>query len=422
MAIPVCGRLLEKGRTRFVHFFEPTKKMTTDDGCIFRGRSLSYSTVQVSEILQICSQAFAAYSDSFFIPSPRMSRDTVAEVAAALKNSDHTINLSKKVLEQTRSDLRGLQHRNPGSLQKQDNNIRRACALLEYIAREEAGIKLPMDKLASTARMKANDFKKFHQLIGNFRTKKPTKGAASNQKSSIPSLAMKLGSHVTDSNGVAIRAQRLLGDIARFYRRNRDLMTDIVQNSRTYEAVCFFIVATQDTRKDDPDEKQLKASTVVDVSTDFTLSQFANFEEHVRKLVHDMKENEEKTQSTSEKNKKRKTDETSSFVQKPQKRTTKRSMQAATSTLELVEERAMAIESMMEDPLAPPPATLNSYDTRYSPKFVAWKDMILAQSLKLTSTRLEASCGDGAAGNLSRDQLLQEAAFEVLQSHTSTKL
>ena len=48
--------------------------------------------------------------------------------------------------------------------------------------------------------------------------------------------------------------------------------------------------------------------------------------------------------------------------------------------------------------------------------------MILAQSLKLTSTRLEASRGIGAAGNLSRDQLLQEAAFEVLQYHTSTKL
>jgi hypothetical protein len=359
-----------------------------------------------------------------------MSQDAVAEVAKRLHEKQ--ISVSNTILEKTRSELRGLEFRNPyGTFQKGDNGRKRICALLEYVAREEEGITVPIAQLAAVAFMKEADFKKFHEKVGNFRTQKQKKLQTSDDKSLIPFLAMKLGSFMADSNGVALRAQRLLGDLARHYRKNTDQMRDMVEYARTYEAACFYIVATQDLCEDDKEETQLKASTVVNLSPDISLSEFTSVEEHVRQLVRDMKEKEEISEAKIDKEvhegrKKRKTSgvqlsRTSDPRQpeNPPGRTTKRSKQAATAMLGLVEDRARALECMADDSFSSRMTAIPIHDPSYSPSFVAWKDAVVSQAIQVATKEIHSKAldDDATAVNISRDQALERAVWNLLQSY-----
>lgn len=241
-----------------------------------------------------------------------------------------------KVLQETHSALRLLKSRNPnGSFGRQDNDLKRACALLEYIVREREGYKIPISSLAKAACMKLRDFENFHALVGNFRGSfssaskqtslslkkggKQSRHTSSNQ-SSISSLAIKLGSYVQDANGVSVRAIKLFSDI-KCNAKSKYQLQDMQQHQKAYEAACFYIAATSDDASkshkgllDDDNNKLLEISNISDVSTDFTLAEFKSILHHVQNLRETTPPSQtSKTQKSNKKN------ETTSKIRKRQK-------------------------------------------------------------------------------------------------------
>ncbi len=341
--------------------------------------------------------------------------DPVGHVAGRLQEK-----LSATILEKARSELRGLQFQNPhGTFGKGDNDLKRASVLLEYVAREEQGVKIPLGHLAKAAYVKEADFGKFHRQIGNFRNR-PTTSSSDTITSTIPSLAMKLGSHVNDSNGVAIRAQRLLNRIVRFHYKNPHQLRDIGRFAKVYEAVCFFIEATHHAHKDEGDEgKQLQVATVVDVSTDFTLSEFANILEHVQSMIETMNEATEGKESTKESStdcktasKKRKgpinptndRSQPSDIVG----RSTKTSRSAG--IIEEIKERVECMELLNDDLFGHRVAPT---DTFIVPHFLQWKQQVLDQAIQCATMTYET---DQQAANITRLQALEKAVQNVLES------
>ena len=224
--------------------------------------------------------------------------------------------ISLQTIEETQNSLRVLnvQHR-LSTLGKGDNVFKRACALLEYNAREIQGLKLPMRLLAKIAKATSpSEFEKFHTKIGNLRRRrrsttstttsrksmntshndndgsktKTTRATvqastedtilAIQKSSSLPLLAIKLATYVADSNGVAQRAQNVLNQLMKrkvpatkttlaayanastsFAAANREyqqLIKDIQTHQAAYEAVCFYIIAKQEMK-----QQQLKHSS-----------------------------------------------------------------------------------------------------------------------------------------------------------------
>lgn len=396
--------------------------------------------------------------------------DAVSSVADRLKQSPP---LSAKILEKARNELRIFQlHNPPGTFGKCDNQERRAGALLEYVAREQEGLKLSMQKLAKACFAKEKEFVKFHSHVGNFRYKPPQAKDSSNDKqrrqSSIPSLAMKLGSYVADSNGAAIRAQRLLHKLIRFYHKRPDYLKDIDRLFRTYEAACFYIVATQqdmgrinnDTTNGEND-KQLSVATVVDVSTDFTLSEFAAVLEHVQNMIDTMEqrqqEEEEKEKAAkrtistaASTNKKRK----GSTIEQPLSKkvpaaraessqlsslsksttTSKRGKdnkpsKLAQDLLEQVQERVDMMDMLQDDDLVSD-STLGFTSSwkrelaMYPPHFLEWKRDVLSHAIRSATSELreekeivdENGHSQAPAPSVPRDQALEHAARIILQS------
>lgn len=218
------------------------------------------------------------------------SRDIVSQVEDKLKLNNA---LPDELLEATRSSLRVLKIRNPiGCFGKYDNDTKRACALLEYDIREYNAtnsnssnntIEVAMERLAKAAFMKLKDFRDFHEKIGNFRenlrinatrapkTKKKAlteevqakryTGSTSKkgivfQKSSISSLAVQLGAFVPNSSDVASRTQKLFREVVDLLENSSKKggiygLQDIQKNQSSYEAACFYLIATSGQRKRD---------------------------------------------------------------------------------------------------------------------------------------------------------------------------
>lgn len=205
------------------------------------------------------------------------SRDTTKAVVDRLKLDPP---LPPKIAERTQNSLRLMKVKYPiGTFGKTDNELKRSCALLEYIAREE-GHRIPIDRLAKVASMKKKDFVAFHEMVGNFNenstlprssvcsssSQSATIGVARGNaigkkmgpdtifltKSTIPSLAMQLGVFLPNSNSVAVEAQRLFQQIVLHLQHNKkdrvriSGLEDIRRNQSTYEAVCFYLTATKD--------------------------------------------------------------------------------------------------------------------------------------------------------------------------------
>lgn len=342
------------------------------------------------------------------------SNDPVGQVAGRLN-----IKLSSLVLEKSRSELRGLQFQNPhGTFGKGDNELKRASAILEYVAREQEGIKIPLGHLAKAAYTKEVDFGKFHRQLGNFRKGSITHPSAVT-KSSITTLAMKLGSHVHDSNGVAIRAQRLLNRIVRSHHNNPHQLRDIGRFSKVYEAVCFYVEATRGVQKGDEDGKHLQVATVVDVSTEFTLNEFTNILEHVKTMLDNMSATTEPKSSTkivsidsktTSKKRKHPSDDLSDsehdiVVTARSKRTT-----MPTAILENMQLRADNMDSLNDDPFNLSAAPL---ETSFSPQFLIWKEQVLDQAINSATVSLAP---DAQKGSNSRLQALDHAVHKFLQS------
>jgi hypothetical protein len=360
------------------------------------------------------------------------------------------IKISQKVITQTQSALRILKIKSPnGTFGKQDNDLKRACALLEYSVREKEGFKIPMARLAKAACMKERDFVKFHQIIGNFRANasstskrsSSSKGGDNSNKtggprrSSIPSLAIKLGSFVQDSNGDAIRAQKLYDQIihdaeCKASDEGRHQVGDMKQHQQTYEAACFYLVATKDKTRnmsskiaDDDDGRQLEISTLVDLSTDFTSSEFKNVLEHVKTIL-EKKENHQEsscgngggkatTRTLAMKRKSTRTlGEVSGKRSKPSVMLSSQQL-ASNATLDLLKKVDHTdVSRVYNDPL-----TESSLDGNYSAMFLQWKSKVLAKAVDAAKTALLAEARQQDVGEISREKALDRAATDVLRSH-----
>jgi hypothetical protein len=361
--------------------------------------------------------------------------------------------ISPKVIQQTQNALRLLKLKNPrGSFGKQDNDLKRACALLEYIAREKEGFKIPMEKLAKAACMKKIEFVKFHQIIGHFRENASSKSSSSSkangndaegqQKSSIPLLSIKLGPFVQDSNGVAVRAQSIFDNILTYATKmsrteSRYQVRDMRRYQKTYEAACFYFEATRDKttngrpvqNQEDGDEKRLELSTVLDASTDFTSMEFKNVLGHVQNLSEEM-ENFSDNRATGEapskkqvSNKKRK----NTIVAK--KLTVKRSKlgtilseePASIATLDLLkkvneEQNIRNDEKNVRNDEQKIWDDGDSPHRSYSPVFLEWKQQLLAKATKAAKEALVKKSADSEQ-EISYERALNRAATDVLRSH-----
>jgi hypothetical protein len=225
------------------------------------------------------------------------SRDIVSQVEDKLKLNT---SLPREIVEATRSSLRVLKIRNPiGCFGKYDNDTKRACALLEYDVRDynnsngnnnNNNIEVAMERLAKAAFMKLQDFRDFHEKIGNFRenlridatiatskTKERTRtrNDANNEsrrtaatatsksgivfrKSSISSLAIQLGAFVPNSSDVALRAQKLFTEIVDLLNSSSKKggmygLRDVQKNQSSYESACFYLIATTSERGNQQD-------------------------------------------------------------------------------------------------------------------------------------------------------------------------
>ena len=215
-------------------------------------------------------------------------KDVVSLIEEKLK-----LQLPSPIVEATRAELRVLKIRHPlGSFGKYDNDMKRACALLDYVVREypnnnSDGSRLEpirLDRLSKVAFMKEKDFCEFHHKIGNFRSvgavsvhgknrhTKPTNTATRKiparrkqnetgmvvnphtvrfQNSSIPAMAIQLGAFVANSCEVAQQAQEYFhGMVGLLQQASHSIrlhgLHDMQRHQFCYEAACFYVVATTD--------------------------------------------------------------------------------------------------------------------------------------------------------------------------------
>lgn len=265
------------------------------------------------------------------------SRDIVSQVEDKLKLKTA---LPLEILKATRSSLRVLKIRNPiGCFGKYDNDMKRACALLEYDVRDynmkidiNTSIEVDMERLAKAAFMNSKAFRDFHEKIGNFRenlrinapsklkmkkklhndTCKSRSAATvtSNssiifRKSSISSLAIQLGAFVPNSFDVALRAQKLFHkvvDIMKDSSKFRGIyaLQDLQSNQSSYEAACFYLITTSGLSNnvsirrrrrsskgyDGNDNQQLNLTTLMDVAN--VSSQFKMILDYVSELKNEI--------------------------------------------------------------------------------------------------------------------------------------
>ena len=238
------------------------------------------------------------------------SRDIVSQVEDKLKLNT---SLPREIVEATRSSLRVLKIRNPiGCFGKYDNDTKRACALLEYDVRDynnsngngnsnNNNIEVAMEQLAKAAFMKLQDFRDFHEKIGNFRenlrinatttrtskTKEQTRTHPNDankesrrtaattatsksgivfRESSISSLAIQLGAFVPNSSDVALRAQKLFKEIVNLLNSSSKKkgmygLRDVQKNQSSYEAACFYLIATSTSERGNNKQNNNNAST-----------------------------------------------------------------------------------------------------------------------------------------------------------------
>lgn len=418
---------------------------------------------------------------------PAMSfQDAVSLVAASLGKGSLEKVISQKVIETAQSALRVLKYKHPhGTFGKGDNELKRACAMLEYVSREVDGFKIPMSELAKVAYMKDRDFNKFHQRLGNFRTIGQARGSALTPRSSsrstipkpttsvssIPSLSIKLGPFVTDSSGVAARAQRLYNDIARYSKSNQDQLIDMARNQQIYETACYFLMATQNmgasSRKsknnndDDDTTKPLQLSTVVDLSNNFTQAEFQSVLDHILTLQESMEATRIATELST--NKSCVNSETRKSTKKNINRggtasthmdtvgtSTSRSMKRALCNTSQVEEtmhpkrikplilsaqqlassttrdmlqteqEILDLNKLQDDPFARycESGFRSTPQLSYSPQFLSWKQRVTLQTMQSATAALQAaSNGDNRENHaVTRQQSLKFAAEEFLRS------
>lgn len=388
-----------------------------------------------------------------------MSFDTATSLIVSRLKIDEE--LSAKVIDATQSALRVMKYKHPtGSIiTKGDNDLKRASALLEYIARELAGVKIPMDQLARAAYMRPTEFVKFHQMVGNFRETSESQNAQASRNStaskkrtsSMPALAIKFGAFVHDSTGIALRAQKLYNKVYRYGQKNPHHRQDMHRFQKVYEAVCYYTAATASQKdmgkvatsttktKDDDEGHKLTIATIVDLSNDFSLKDFKDILSHVEEIIQDMDAKNQSGQvEKSSRSKdslntsKRLRDAAATTASRESKRPKSNAMlsaqelakKATEALLRKVETSEVPIDETLEDdPFESIESTLKANPTEaltYQAEFLKWKDAILQKAVEKAKTLDEPMTETDDSGTLRDDdkaRALQVAAMAVLARH-----
>jgi len=323
---------------------------------------------------------------------------------------------------------------------------------------------------------------------------------------------------VSDSNGVARRAQQLYQEILHYVRHTMaptqrlHQLNDMERFQSAYEAACFYLEATHhqpvfsttttsssssstssqaaskrttnrhhqhynhhkhhnnnhhnpsmDQHDDDSeDQKRLEISTLLDVSTDFTPSEFKNVLEHVQTMVQDSrKENTTPNPTTTTTKATTKTTTTTTHKrrkQPPKQQHSQESVQKRqrigpkkhpSSLLEAKQLASVATRELLQK--CTDTATKNEEITAswtqynesntstimtengYAPRFLEWKRKVVATAVKaakeamLRAEETEAGAETGAAdenqslsttkSSITHEQALCRAACDVLKAH-----
>ena len=358
--------------------------------------------------------------------------------------------LPQKVVKQTRNSLNIMKTKNPiGNFGKADNERKRAAAILEYVARQECGRKIPFEQLAKAASANKKEFISFHEMIGNFldNTKSTSKvivPSKTKQKSSISSLTIQLGAFVPHSSAVAFRAEKLYKQILYLLQKKKlkgrtDGLQDVQTNQEAYEAACFFLIATKDTKggnrsygasNDNDNDKQLDLATFLDATKAFTKNHFEMVLSYVTELWEEIQDHKSPQQSNSSRSSASITDNNNATIttngarkrvrlvdgssQSYGSTKTKRSktQDAAETVLELVTQQDGHDQDIILH------KTNSGTTTNYSPVFLQWKKKCI-ESACLSARGERENKDDGGANESSiengNDCILDLAVREILK-------
>ncbi|OEU13649.1 hypothetical protein FRACYDRAFT_241993 [Fragilariopsis cylindrus CCMP1102] len=371
-----------------------------------------------------------------------------------------------------------------GSLGKSDSENKRACALLEYAVRDDHNnnsnsnnnnIEISMAQLAKAALMKLKDFREYHEKIGNFRidppsttvttkkrttrgvtaaavtktttTKNPQNRRSSNnsssivlKKSSIPFLAIQLGAFVPNSSDVAKRAQDYFQDVIELLKKPSNKgggvhgLRDIQRNQFSYEAACFYLIATSgrghdrsnsnskvrrrsktgDDDDEDDIERQLDLSTFIDVIK--APSQFQTVLGYVKELREDIESTLSSSRRSSSEN------ETKSTTAS-RKRSRKEASESSEATI-AARKRNNSHDVSGENPPSAPYNEKQSNDfsdnqrrrhSRPNPVFDEWKKKVLVEACEdAKETMKKAKKYESCENDNEADRILDFAVRKIL--------
>lgn len=208
-----------------------------------------------------------------------LQQDVVEVVVKKLKGDARKV-IDNDIMVKAQEQMRLMEIKANRKLSPIDSKEVRAAILLDYVAREEKGIRLDHKSLLQALGINGKNKAKFtqlHGMIGNYRGPEPAKLPSTDgptrrsqsethlqqqqhqpslpQESFIPRLAIRLSSLIPDPNGFAFKAKNLISDIQEFVHtlempRRADQLTDIQRFQASYEAACLYhVVARTQTKK-----------------------------------------------------------------------------------------------------------------------------------------------------------------------------
>jgi hypothetical protein len=372
-------------------------------------------------------------------------KDPVEQVVVKLSQKPST-----KAIKLTRDAFRTMNARyRPGSLMYQcDHDLSRAAALLEYTVREHESTCIRMTELAKACCLKAKNFEAFHEIVGNHRTQSSRSSLSKRKESTIPSLAIKLGTLVHDPSGFATRAERLHQAFQNHAKTNmeeregRQQLRDMEKHQAAYEAVCFYLIATKELsgsnvrryaskggNHGDDDNKCLGIDSMVKASKDFTPKLFSLILQRAQKMMEDMEgavDEQEKRVAHRRRNRKnstmRKASADGSDVKVPGLVNSKfKATYAEDAALAFLEQVGKIDETTLHHLTTCEYAASNSNTasdgvvrSSYSQSFVEWRRKVLTDSREMARDAIHEETGEIQA-DVSNDRAIEYAAEEVLK-------
>ena len=311
-----------------------------------------------------------------------------------------------------------------------------------------------MKDLASACCLTAKNFKVLHQIVGNHRgppmrstqSEPPSKFATRpllpsssltrdrDYESSIPSIAIKLGSFVQDPCGSASRAEQLFFKIRDFAktrmerRRGSGQVADMRTHKAAYEAVCFYLIVTKEKLASKPqrslngnsehagdEERDLGVDDVLRACKQFTPDEFKQILRHTEKLLDEMKQLKKREQPAgvapsrkpfgrdhpmSKASRKRPKGATNSMYEPVSEFS-----EAFLTDIEMAEEK----QELVNEPYGFGPSNSSSYPE----SFLNWRRKVLAEAKELARDAIQSETGESGA-EISDERAIAHAAEKVL--------